>query len=303
MPAASSSVRITGTNIYSLLHCSHAVALDLHEPRASRRPVTELEEFIRKRGRDWEDQFVSELSEYHEPTFERGDFQAGADQTLAFLRAGVEGVTQGVLLEDARLGIPDLLRREPGGSDFGEYHYVVGDIKSSGRPRSDQILQVAFYSRMLARLQGRDPEYGYLILKTGEEHRFALADYSAVIEEVEEAILTLASDSSRSRPFFGRGCRGCHWSELCIPQLHERDDLSLLEGMTRGVRTTLEGRGFDSCEDLRSMLVDAESKATHLEPALLRRLKQSAQARAAGEPVDKGSTLASSAEVPREEAS
>ena len=278
-------MRITGTNIYSLLHCSHAVALDLHEPRSKRRSVTELEEFIRKRGRDWEDQFVAGLRGYKEPEFDRGDFESGADQTLTFMRDGVEGVTQAVLIEDARLGIPDLLRREPGDSDFGDYHYVVGDIKSSGRPRSDQVLQVAFYSRMLARLQGRDPEYGYLILKTGEEHRFALSDYSAVIEEVEETILKLAGDASESRPFFNRGCRGCHWSEVCIPQMQDSDDLSLLEGMTRGVRTTLEQRGFDSCGSLRSMLVDSESKATHLEPALLRRLKQGAQARESGEAV------------------
>lgn len=240
---------------------------------------------MRKRGRDWEDRFVATLEDYQEPSFERGDFESGAAQTLALLREGVAGVTQGVLMEDDRLGIPDLLRRESGGSELGDFHYLVGDIKSSGRPRSDQVLQVAFYSRMLARLQGRDPEYGYLILKTGEERRFVLADYAAAIEEVEERVLQLARDPSQSRPFFGRGCSGCHWSEICIPEMHAGDDLSLLQGMTRGVRTTLEEQGFENCESLHSMLVDSESKATHLEPALLRRLKQSALARASGKPI------------------
>lgn len=277
-------MRITGTHIYSLLHCSHAVALDLHEDRSRRRPVTELEEFVRQRGRDWEDRFVADLEGYQEPAFERGDFESGAAQTLEFLRDGVPGVAQGVLLGEQRLGIPDLLRREAGSSDLGEFHYVVGDIKSSGRPRSDQVLQVAFYSRMLAPLQGRDPEYGYLILKTGREERFVLADYDAAIEEVEERVLQLASDPSHSRPFFCRGCHRCHWSEICIPKMQADDDLSLLQGMTRGVRTTLEGREFDTCKSMHSMLVDSESKATHLEPALLRRLKQSALARAAAKP-------------------
>ncbi len=277
-------MRITGTHIYSLLHCAHAVALDLHEDRSKRREITELEEFVRRRGRDWEAEFVADL-DYQEPSFERGDFAGGAAQTLAFLREGVSGVTQAVLLEEPRLGIPDLLRREDGESELGSFHYVVGDIKSSGRPRSDQLLQVAFYSRMLARLQGRDPDYGYLILKTGVEERFCLADYDAAIEEVEERVLQLAADPAVSQPFFNRGCHKCHWSQRCVPGLREADDLSLLQGMTRGVRTTLQQRGFTTCASLQSMLVDSESQATHLEPALLRRIKQSALARAAGRPI------------------
>lgn len=278
-------MRITGTHIYSLLHCSHAVALDLHEERSKRRSITEHEEFVRKRGRDWEDQFVSGLEGYQEPEFARGDFEDGANQTVNFLRDGVVGVTQGVLLAGDRLGIPDLLRRESGSSDFGDFHYVVGDIKSSGRPRSDQVLQVAFYSRMLGVLQGRSPDYGYLILKDGQEERFVLSDYAAAIEEVEERVFELAADPSESRPFFDRGCHKCHWSERCIPQMEEADDLSLVQGMTRGVRSTLQSRNFDTCGSLHSMLVDDESKATHLEPALLRRIKQGALARSSGKPI------------------
>ncbi|MCA8958151.1 MAG: TM0106 family RecB-like putative nuclease [Planctomycetes bacterium] len=277
-------MRITGTHVYTLLRCPHATALDLHEDRAKRRPVTEVEEFVRQRGRTWEAEVVEALG-YVEPDYPRGAWDEGASRTAALLRDGVVGVSQGVLLGERRLGIPDLLRREDGESAFGAFHYVVGDIKSSGRPRSDQLLQVAFYSRLLAALQQRAPEYGYLILKDGSEHRFALAEFDAVLEEVEERVVELMEDRSASAPFFGSGCAKCHWSELCRTELEAGDDLSLLQGMTRGLRTMLQRAGFDTCAALRTMVVERAARHTHLEPTLLRRLKQAAEARAAGRPL------------------
>ena len=277
-------MRITGTHIYNMLRCSHAVALDLHEDRSSRRALTEVEEFVRRRGVDWEASFTADLG-FPEPEYPRGEFDVGAEQTEGLLRAGVPGVCQGVLIGKNRLGIPDLLRREEGESDFGEFHYVVGDIKSSGRPRSDQVLQVGFYSRILAAVQGRDPGYGYLVLKDGHEERFELSDYSAALSEVEDRALALCADPSESRPFLGISCSRCHWSERCLPQLEGADDLSLVQGMTPGLRTTLERVGIKDHSGLLSMGVESTSRRSHLEPTLLRRLVAGAKARTAGSPI------------------
>ena len=277
-------MRITGTHIYHVLHCPHAVALDLHEDPAKRRPPNEVEEFVRRRGRDWEAKFVAGLG-YPEPEYERGDFAFAAEQTEAFLRDGVDGVSQGVLREESKLGIPDLLRREAGASDLGAFHYVVGDIKSSRHPRSDQLMQVLFYSRMLAKLQGRSPEYAYLILKDGGEERFVLADYAAAIDEVEERVLAIADDPTTTTPFRNRSCAKCRWSEVCLPQLQEHDDLSLVQGMTRGLRTTLHRIGVERCADLAVLAVEGAARKSHLEAPLLRRLKKAAQARMDGQPL------------------
>ena len=84
-----------------------------------------------------------------------------------------------------RLGLPDLMRRVDGASALGAHHYEVVDVKSSGRARSDQVLQVVFYSRLLARLQGRMPEHGALVLKDRSEQRFSVADFVHACEEVE----------------------------------------------------------------------------------------------------------------------
>lgn len=278
--------RITGTHVYTMLRCPRAVALDLHEDKSKRRPLTEAEEFSRQRGRELEARLVRELG-YPEPEYPERDFAAGAEATELLLKAGVAGVSQGVLLsrEGDQLGIPDLLRRETGASAFGDHHYVVGDVKSSGRPRSDQVLQVAFYSRLLRDLQDRPPEYGYLILKDGHEERFDLAEFEAAFEDVMERVVAVRDEPESERPFLSAACSRCHWSELCLPALENQDDLSLIQGMTRGLRQVLEQQGFLTCKSLGKMAVEPTARSTHLEATLLRRLKKAAASRLEGKPL------------------
>lgn len=276
--------RITGTHVYGLLQCPRKVALDLHEPRERRRPPREEEEFTLQRGRDHEARVVAALG-WPAPEYPDHDHEAGARATLAMLADGVVGVSQGVLLDDRRLGIPDLLRREAGESRFGDWHYVVGDVKSSGDARSDQVMQVVFYSALLADLQQRAPDYAYIVLKDGREERFQVADYAPVLAEVEARIGSLLADASLARPFRSRSCDGCHWSELCGPELERADDLSLLGGMTRGVRAVLESVGLGTCASLRDASIERTARQTHLEPALLRRFERAARAREAQAPL------------------
>ena len=278
--------RITGTHVYTMLRCPRAVALDLHEDKSKRRPLTEAEEFVRQRGRELEARLVGELG-YPEPDYPQRDFAAGAAATARMLGEGVPGVSQGVLLSAAgdQLGIPDLLRKEPGPSALGNHHYVVGDIKSSGRPRSDQVLQVAFYSRLLQDLQDRPPEYGYLILKDGHEERFDLVAIEAALDDVVERVLAVCEEPDSERPFLSAACSHCHWSGLCLPELEAKDDLSLVQGMTRGLRQVLEGQDFRTCASLGDMAVEPTARRSHLEPTLLRRLKQAAASRGVGRPL------------------
>jgi len=276
--------RITGTHLYTYPKCPRAVDLDFHGDRERRRAPTELEEFVLQRGRDLEDRLTVDLG-YVEPEYPERDFDLGAAATLELMRAGVSGLLQGVLLGDGVLGIPDLLRRQAGASDFGDHHYVIGDVKSSRAARGDQILQIMFYSRLLEAAQGRSPGYAYLVLRDGHEERFALADYEAAIAEVEVRVAALRDGETEERPFLSPTCRSCRWSEVCLPELEEEDDLSLLQGMTRGLRATLEAAGIRSAGAVQSMSVEPTARRTRLESTLLRRLLRAARARSSGQPI------------------
>lgn len=287
------ATRITGTHVYTWMKCPTAVGLDLHGDRAQRRPLEDWEEFVRKRGRDFEEDFVATL-DVVEPEYERGEFAAGAERTLELMREGHEWIFQGVLRwvdpgdGVERLGLPDLMRRVEGESELGGHHYEVVDVKTSGRPRGDQVLQVVFYSRLLAAIQGREATEGGLILKDGREQRFALAAYRAALAEVERGIVRAFEGREAVAPMHGPECSSCHWSSLCGPELEDGDDLSLVQGMTRGLRTTLQRGGFSRAADL---LVPAATiaKRARIEGALARRLHKAAVARSEGRCLAEGS--------------
>jgi predicted RecB family nuclease len=201
------------------------------------------------------------------------------------MQRGAPWIHQGVLLRGDRLGIPDLLRRVEEPSALGAWHYEVVDVKSSGRPRGDQILQVAFYSRLLGELQGCTPAHGALVLKDGRTETFAVADYDAACAEVEQALRALRQDPAGAEPFLCLYCESCHWNHRCLPELEAARDLSLLHGMTPGARHVLRSLGVRTADDLATFEPHGERQRGHLEPALVRRLRKAAQARLVGAPV------------------
>ncbi|MBI5852369.1 MAG: TM0106 family RecB-like putative nuclease [Planctomycetes bacterium] len=280
---------ITGTHLYTLPRCARAVALEFWGDASRRRPLRDDEEFLLARGRAHEANHVATLG-WPEPSWPRGDFAAGAAATRDLLVQGAPGVSQGVLVGrdgDGDLefvGIPDLLRRCDGASALGDHHYVVGDVKSSSRPRGDQILQLSLYALLLELVQGRYPDHGFLVMKDGREQRIDLPAFRPALDDALARVRTLRADRDAARPFFAAACESCRWSELCLPALERDDDLSLVDGMTEGLRTMLEIAGVKTAKGLARATVARLARDTHVESALLRRLIDSARARVASAP-------------------
>lgn len=276
--------RITGTHVYSYVKCPHLASLDLYLKRADRREPTAWEEFAAKRGRDFEDVYVADLPVV-QPEYPERDFEAGAAATLKLLSGGSPLLHQAVLNSEDRLGLPDLLRKLDGPSDLGNHYYEVLDVKTSGKARGDQILQVVFYTQLLAEIQGRMPEHGALILKDGTEERFVIADYVAACDEVVTELRRLRDEPDSSRPFLQLGCGSCYHDERCLPEMKERGDLSLVQGMSKGARAILEQSGCQTIEDLATFHPDGARARGNLDSTLLRRLRRGAQAYLSGKPV------------------
>ena len=281
---------LTGTHVYTALRCTHNVALDLHGDRDLRRSKRPEEEFLLARGRDHEAVFVEPLmaAGWQEPTHPERDFAAGFEATKALLAQGVPGVLQGVLQGASPdgvplLGIPDLMRRVDGPSELGDFHYEIGDVKSSGRMRGDQILQVVFYARILEAVQGRLPDSGYIVLKDQREERFRIADYLPALDSVMERLIRAFHDGGldESEPFYQQSCGGCLWNELCIPHMEADDHLSFVDGMTPGVRKMLVDAGIDTAKGLAQSAT--EQVVVHgMDLTLVRTLQRSALARVTG---------------------
>ena len=159
------------------------------------------------------------------------------------------------------------------------------DVKTSGKSRGDQILQVVFYSQLLAEVQGRRPEHGALILKDRREERFLIADYDAACDEVVGHLRRLRDDPGAARPFFQLGCGSCYHDERCLPTMRSDGDLSLVQGMSHGARSILETSGCRSIEQLATFRPDDARARGNLDATLVRRLRRAAQVHLLGQPV------------------
>lgn len=283
-----SEFTVTGSDVYASVSCLRKIALRWSGDREQMRETRPHEEFLLKRGRDLEDEVVRELG-WPEPEGRIGEHEALAASTAALLRDGVPGVLQGVLLDRSPegtrwLGIADLLRRVEGESAFGDWHYEVVDVKSSRASRSDQILQVVFYSRLLEGLQERAPLEGGLILRDGSEERFRIDDFAPAIDDVLARLERLADGTDVQRPFLVPACSGCRWGPFCRAELEERDDLSLVAGMTPQLRGGLEAAGVATAASLASADLNDVVASTGVEVVPLRRLQRAARARVSRKP-------------------
>jgi predicted RecB family nuclease len=249
---ASGARRITASHLYDFAVCEHRVALDFTLDRSRRTPPDEALSLLTKRGRDVEHAIASGLGyELVEP--DPSDPAAAHAKTLDLMRQGVRGIYQGVLLHGDHLAIPDLMRREPGPSEFGDFHYAAGDIKSGLEPRTDQVLQVVFAARLLERIQGRRPATGFLLMGDGAETVFETEDVWDSAGIAVETLERIAGGERDTFPALNDGCARCRWRGICLPEMAKGPDLSFVAGLTRTRQRILMREGLRTVADVAAL--------------------------------------------------
>ena len=224
------------------------------------------------RGRAHEREVVAGL-QWVEPNYPRGDFAAGARATSELLSAKTPLVYQGVLAAEGRVGLPDLLRFDPASG-----RHIVGDVKASSRGKVEHAMQVAFYSELLATLQGSRPSHAFLVLSDGKETAIALDEVESLYRDAIEDVERMRGAEDGPRAAFGPHCSGCGWRNVCLPEMRERGDLSLVVGMTPARRDALEAAGAPTLGALAASDSDELAARTELPRETLRRLRLQAAA-------------------------
>src|SRR5207248_5899952 len=131
--------------------------------------------------------------------------------TAEALRAGAPVVYQGVLTraaldgKPALLGRPDFLIRadlvpRPEGDDVRSDGYEVLDAKLARTAKARAVLQSAFYSQLLAELQGHPPRYMHLALGTGDFVSLRVTDVGAYERWIRDLLGEFVAGSSDDIP-------------------------------------------------------------------------------------------------------
>jgi uncharacterized protein len=271
-------VRLSASDVANFLACRHLTRLELlrargviSPPRAYDAGFADLvargdthEKEVLQGFRDRGLQVV-DLSPY------KGNVAAGADATAAALSSGADVIYQGVLTraptdgQPALLGFPDFLVRAdlidaPDGEprpDGARYEVVDAKLARSAKGRA--VAQTAFYSQLLADLQGAAPRWLHLALGTGELASFKVADFAAYERQTRRLLTEFIEADTGANPPAGtypepvEHCAICRWSPACTARRRADDDLSLVAGITKGQRRRLKEAGVPTRRGLAAL--------------------------------------------------
>lgn len=255
---ADDTLVLSASDITDYLACEHLFeqkrAITFGErakPRPSQDPHAAL---VQRRGDDHEDEQRRRLTAAlggcvdltAEQPIDRAALTAAAQRTLDAMRAGAPLIFQAQLFEGAWQGRVDFLRRrDDAPSDLGSWSYEVVDTKLARAVKPPVVHQLSLYGRLLARLQGVEPECAFVILGDGREERIDVRRYAAlhrrVSARVSEAALGLGR---RTYPEPVAHCGFCSLADECAGRRRRDDHLSLVAGARREQRSRLVDLGL-----------------------------------------------------------
>lgn len=211
----------SATDVASFLACQHTATLDRAESRKEiskpffNDPTIELLQHL---GLEHEKRYLHELVRTEGRSITEIDqtvsWQEAVSRTVDALRLGVQAIYQATFLEGPWRGRADFLIRVDRPSSLGSWSYEVVDTKLARSTKSGAVIQLCFYSDLLAKVQGLEPERMHVVLGGGvKPEEFSvqryIAYYRRVRREYETAWKSERSTSAtcRERAFQRRlGC-------------------------------------------------------------------------------------------------
>jgi predicted RecB family nuclease len=263
------------SDLNDFLECEHLSALELAFAQGHlERPNIESAqaELVRRKGEEHESAHLATLEADGLGVVHialDGDWDAAARATEEAMGSGAEVVYQAVLVDPSGWrGIADFLERQPDG------FYEVADTKLARTAKPYFLLQLAFYSEQVGRIQGRLPERMHIVLGTRERASYRVRDFDAYFRRVRRRFLKWVNDTRATYPLPVEHCSVCDWLARCTRQWQEDDHLSLVAHMRRSWIERLADAGIATLEGLAT--ADAERR-TELRPEIFERLRRQAE--------------------------
>ncbi len=205
---------------------------------------------------------------HQSPNYPRRDWETGAKATLELMQQGVECISQGVLMMQTPDGVtlvsrPDLLIKQPGQSNFGDWMYAPSIIKLGRRPKQEYQIVAAFSAQLLAATQGVWPSKAGLILRRPDVYTVQLERLVPVMQDVLSDCIETLLQRQEPEVFISRQkCGLCRWYSSCYAIARSQQHISLLPGVSPSRYRDLQELGVTTLESL------ANATISTLEPTL-----------------------------------
>jgi predicted RecB family nuclease len=253
---------LSASDLNNFLACPHLTTLDVALERVAIGAAPERgadAELLARKGDEFEQRYlealkvagrdVAEISQPDDSSVEA--LESTAVETEEAMRAGREVIYQATFFRDGLRGHADFLFRVGRPSSLGNFSYEVADTKLARRAKPYFVLQLCFYSELLAAVQGIEPEHIHVILGNEEQRSFRLAEFSAYFRRVRAAFLAdLADDARSTYPEPVAHCEICRWRSVCDAKREADDHLSLVANITIRQRELLRTAGIETLAEL-----------------------------------------------------
>jgi predicted RecB family nuclease len=282
---------LTAQNV-SLYHTSpYTIYCEEFVPEEKREPISPYRELLHERGTEHEKKVIEtrypecEAVEYKEP-------EEGFLKLLEAMRRGAEvicGLPIFYLPENMQGRIDVLEKRTDHSSVFGDYYYLVKEIKLAKNIREEHIIQGAFYTYIIARIQGYLPERFSIVNRDYEEREYQFADYEEILAKAIEGTQAIIEGREVPTPTYN----GCEWpwETYCNHEALRTRDISLVGQVGPKTKANLVAHGFKKIWDISSAKAEDLQQVPRIGAATAQKLILSARAIKKGEPIPLDSSV------------
>lgn len=220
-------------------------------------------ELVIRRGLEHEARHLAGLRSREPGLVEIPKDDGAYEATRRAMQDGAPVIFQGELRAEPWMGIADFLHRMDGSCSLGSHFYEPWDTKLARSAKPYFLLQLCAYVDMLESMQGRRPERFGFVLGDGTEAPFRTVDvwhYYRRLKRSFEAFQRDWSPDAHPDPALDR-THG-RWSGCAEKLLEDRDDLSLVAGITRSQIVRLREYGIDTLTCLATIDVASVPRMT-----------------------------------------
>jgi uncharacterized protein len=269
---------LTAQNI-SLYHTSpFTIYCEKFVSAKEKDPMSPYRELILERGLQHEQRVIER--KYPECRTIEFEMPEEGFRTILEEMAKGRGVICGLpllLLPENMQGKIDVLeRRNDGSSVFGNYYYLVTEIKLVKKIRREHILQAAFYTYMLSKVQEYMPHIFRLINHDFRVFEYSFADYETALQSALKG--TRAILDGREVPTATYNASEWPWERYGNHEAIRMRDVSLVGQVGPKTKQKLIDRGFKKIWDVAYARLDELRKIPGINETNAKKLIVSAQA-------------------------
>ena len=190
------------------------------------------------------------------------DYKGSFRQTLLFMSQGIDSIASAPLFHKHYRGIVDILeKRTDGKSIFGDYYYVVKEIKLSKHITIGHILQAMLYAKMLGKIQEHTPESVFIISGEKDENgafvtkEYKFGEYEEKLASIISTVCDITEGKTTPDAIYGTGIYP--WRDHTNNVAILNNDISLVSGIGVAKRGKLNNINLSTVDGLA--LADPET--------------------------------------------